>query len=278
MFDKKVHLIAVILIVIGLCITCTAVSSVEKTKFNTDFMEGSFIGKVSLENDSESYMHSYADSQHGITYNISTVDDTVSLMEIYQLQGASGPTKVKLNGNVWNIYFTKAISNDDGSELDIVICQSQNKKQGYLIYAIFDEGSYDGSLSTSDESYTHYIKPLLKSIKLKNSSNVPKINDEFNLSEKEFKKQMDKIHAYKNGDTSALDDFSLNTGNSSDSSSSSSSGSSSGATYWASSSSGKFHNPSCEWAQKISGKNKVVFHSRDEAISSGYQPCSVCSP
>ena len=54
--------------------------------------------------------------------------------------------------------------------------------------------------------------------------------------------------------------------------------SSSGGTYWASSSSGKFHNPSCEWAQKISSKNKVVFHSRDEAINSGYAPCQVCSP
>lgn len=56
------------------------------------------------------------------------------------------------------------------------------------------------------------------------------------------------------------------------------SSSSSGATYWASSNSDKFHYPSCEWAQKISGRNKVVFHSRDEAISSGYQPCQVCGP
>ena len=54
--------------------------------------------------------------------------------------------------------------------------------------------------------------------------------------------------------------------------------SSSSATYWASSNSNKFHNPSCEWAQKISSRNKVVFHSRDEAINSGYQPCQVCSP
>ena len=60
--------------------------------------------------------------------------------------------------------------------------------------------------------------------------------------------------------------------------SSSSSSSSSGATYWASSKSGKFHLPSCEWAQKISSSNKVVFHSRDEAINSGYVPCQVCGP
>ena len=59
---------------------------------------------------------------------------------------------------------------------------------------------------------------------------------------------------------------------------STSSSSSSGTTYWGSSKSGKFHRPSCEWAQKIYGSNKVVFHSRDEAISSGYQPCQVCSP
>ena len=62
------------------------------------------------------------------------------------------------------------------------------------------------------------------------------------------------------------------------SSSSSSSSSDSGATYWASSNSNKFHYPSCEWAQKISSRNKVVFHSRSEALNSGYQPCQVCSP
>ena len=62
------------------------------------------------------------------------------------------------------------------------------------------------------------------------------------------------------------------------STSSSSSSSSSDVTYWASSKSGKFHYPSCEWAQKIYGSNKVVFHSREKAINSGYVPCQVCGP
>ncbi|WP_296863011.1 Ada metal-binding domain-containing protein [uncultured Methanobrevibacter sp.] len=56
------------------------------------------------------------------------------------------------------------------------------------------------------------------------------------------------------------------------------SSSSSGSTFWASSNSDKFHKPSCEWAQKISSKNKVVFHSKDEALNAGYSPCSVCNP
>lgn len=59
---------------------------------------------------------------------------------------------------------------------------------------------------------------------------------------------------------------------------SASSTSNSGTTYWASSNSDKFHYPSCEWAQKISSRNKVVFHSRSEALNSGFQPCQVCSP
>ena len=60
--------------------------------------------------------------------------------------------------------------------------------------------------------------------------------------------------------------------------SSSSSASDSGVTYVASSKSGKFHTPGCEWAQKIASSNKVVFHSREDAINSGYSPCKVCSP
>ena len=59
---------------------------------------------------------------------------------------------------------------------------------------------------------------------------------------------------------------------------STSSSSDSGETYWGSAKSGKFHRPSCEWAQKIHSSNKVVFHSRSEAINAGYQPCHVCSP
>lgn len=261
------------LIVVGVCISFAVVTSAETTKFNSDFMEGTFVGHVDLKNSSESYMQSYEDSKHKITYNISTVDDTVSLMDIYYLQGVMNPTKFKINDNEWNIYFSKAISDENNDELTIVICQCQKEKQGYLIYAIFDSDSYSGSLDTSDKSFVNFIKPLLESIKLKETSKIPKINEEFGLSEKEFQQQMDKVQAYKNGDTSALDDSSFMNDKSSSSSSSSS-----GDTYWASSSSGKFHKPSCEWAQKISGKNKVVFHSKDEALNAGYSPCQVCNP
>ena len=266
MGNKKFNFIAIILIFVGVCISFTVVTSAETTNFNSDFMEGTFVGHVDLKNSSESFIQSYRDSQNKITYNISTVDDTVSLMDIYYLQGVMNPTKLKINGNDWNIYFSEAIENETGNTLTIVICQCQKEKQGYLIYTIFDSDSYTGSLNANDESFVKFIKPLLESVKLKETSKIPKLYEQFGMSEKEFQKEMDRVHAYKNGDTPAIDDTS------------SSSSSSSGTTYLASSSSGKFHKPNCEWAQKISSKNKVVFHSRDEAISSGYQPCSVCNP
>ena len=42
--------------------------------------------------------------------------------------------------------------------------------------------------------------------------------------------------------------------------------------------SGKFHDPSCQWAQKMTEGNKIQFSSRDDAINQGYEPCKVCNP
>lgn len=53
---------------------------------------------------------------------------------------------------------------------------------------------------------------------------------------------------------------------------------SSNVTYVCSQKSDKFHLPDCEWAQKISPKNKITYNSRDAAISDGRIPCQVCNP
>ena len=65
---------------------------------------------------------------------------------------------------------------------------------------------------------------------------------------------------------------------SNDVSSSSDDESSTSSEYWASAKTDKFHLPTCEWAEKISDANKVVYHSRDDAIEDGKVPCSVCNP
>lgn len=181
------------------------------TPFKTDFMEGSFVGNVKLANDDEAFMRSYEDKENKITYNISTVDDSDALMDIYYLQGVMNPEKRNINGNDWNIYFTQAVEGNDTESDDnamtIVICQSQGEKQGYLIYSIFDAKSKINGTTIYGQAYTDYIEPLLKSITLKESNDVPKINEEFGLTEDQFAQQMDLVKEYKSGNTSVLEGY-----------------------------------------------------------------------
>ncbi len=181
------------------------------TPFKTDFMEGSFVGNVKLANDDEAFMRSYEDKDNKITYNISTVDDSDALMDIYYLQGVMNPEKRNINGNDWNIYFTQAVEGNDTASDDntmtIIICQSQGEKQGYLIYSIFDAKSKVNGTTIYGQAYTDYIEPLLKSITLKESNDVPKINEEFGLTEDQFAQQMDLVKEYKSGNTSVLEGY-----------------------------------------------------------------------
>ena len=127
-------------------------------------------------------------------------------MDIYYVQGVANPEHRSFNGNDWNIYFSQAIQgNDTNNKLNIIICQSQGEKQGYLIYMIIDSKTdLNVSSNVFGEPYKSYVEPLLKSITLKESSNVPAINDQFGLSESDFAKQMYLVHQYKSGNTSVL--------------------------------------------------------------------------
>lgn len=180
MFRKKFNVIAFLIILsIGLFITSAAVNGVDTTKFTTDFMEGNFVGNVELNGN----MSSYVDSKNGITYNLSTVDNTNPVIDLYKNQGLSDPTEVSLNGNDWNIYFADAIPTGDDNKnevMNIIICQSQKEKQGYLIYVIIDSKSdyIQPSMDTSSEAYTLYVEPLLQSINLKECDDVPNVYDE----------------------------------------------------------------------------------------------------
>ena len=185
-------------------------SNTQTTPFESEFMKGAFVGNVTLQNDTEKFMQSYHDEQHDITYNISTVDNSTALMEIYEIQGVTNPDERSFNGNDWKIYFTQAVpgndTNNTNGTMNIVICQSQAEKQGYLIYAIFGSDSDVNSTGNAfGQSYTDYVEPLLKSLSLKESKNVPAINEEFGLSEDEFAQQMELIHQYKAGNASALE-------------------------------------------------------------------------
>ena len=162
-------------------------------------------------NTNESFLASFKDNEHNITYNLTTMDDSNSLMEIYQFQGVKGPDHRSYNGNDWNIYFGEAMpavnnttKQDTNQSMGIIICQSQKESQGYVIYAIFDLTKVNFTLNTFGDSYVKYIEPLLKSIDLKQSNNVPAIHEQFGISKDDFNKQMDLIHQVNAGNRSAL--------------------------------------------------------------------------
>ena len=217
MENKNIIIIAVVVVIVAALAVVFATGmlnnnakNVETTPFETEFMQGSFVGKVKLVDDKEKFMHSYKDKENKITYNISTVDDSDAMMDIYYLQGVMNPEKRTFNGNEWNIYFTQAVegndSNSDADPMNIIICQSQGEKQGYLIYMIIDAKSkVNATQNTYGQSYTDFVEPLLKSITLKESKNVPKIYEEFGLTKDQFKQQMDLIQEVKKGNTSALE-------------------------------------------------------------------------
>lgn len=217
MENKNLIIIAIAIIAVIAIVGAIFVSGVfdgnkdlGTTPFKTDFMEGAFVGNVSLVNEKEKFMHSYVDKEHNITYNISTVDNSTALMDIYEVQGLSNPEKRSFNGNDWNIYFTQAIPGNDttikeNNTMNIVICQSQGEKQGYMIYAIID-GKSDVNLTGKmhGPAYKDFIQPLLESITLKESKNVPKISEEFGITDDEFAQQMDLVYQLKAGNKSVL--------------------------------------------------------------------------
>ena len=218
MEDKNIIIILAVIVVIiavaGYAFATGMFNGTQNTQtspLKTEFMEGNFVGDVKLVNDTQKFMHSYEDKQHHITYNISTVDNSSALMEIYELQGVTNPEERSFNGQEWNIYFTQAMPGNNTTQnanetMNIIICQSQGQKQGYLIYAIFNANSdVNATGQMFSPAYKEYIEPLLKSISLKESKNVPKINEEFGLTEDEFAQQMDLIHQYKAGNRTALE-------------------------------------------------------------------------
>ena len=40
----------------------------------------------------------------------------------------------------------------------------------------------------------------------------------------------------------------------------------------------KYHDPDCEWAQKIKPENEIWFDSIEDAEDNGYHACKVCRP
>ena len=203
-----IGVVIVIIAVLGVIFATGALNNkTVGTPFETDFMSGAFVGNVEKMNTNESYVASYKDKEHNITYNLTTMDNSSALMEIYKFQGVKGPDHRTYNGNDWNIYFGEAmpvINNttnaNSNQSMGIIICESQKDTQGYVLYVIFEDLSkVNFTLNTFGDSYVQYIEPLLKSLNLKKSNNVPAIHEQFGLTQEQFDQQIQLIRQAQGG-------------------------------------------------------------------------------
>ena len=203
-----IGVLIVIIAVLGVIFATGALNNkTVGTPFETDFMSGAFVGNVEKMNTNESYVASYKDKEHNITYNLTTMDNSSALMELYKFQGVKGPDHRTYNGNDWNIYFGEAMpvinnTTNAGSNksMGIIICESQKESQGYVLYVIFEDLSkVNFTLNTFGDSYVQYIEPLLKSLNLKKSNNVPAINEQFGLTKEQFNQQIQLIRQAQGG-------------------------------------------------------------------------------
>lgn len=215
MEKKYIIIIAVVVVIIAVLGFVFATGALNRTgpqtPFDTEFMSGTFAGNVEKVDTNESFLASYHDNNNNITYNLTTMDNASALMEIYEFQGVKGPDHRKYNGNDWDIYFGEAMpvvnnttNNTQGKAMGIIICECQKESEGYVVYSIFDVNKVNFTLNTFGDSYVKFIEPLLKSVTLKESKNVPKVHEQFGMSQDDFNKQIELIRQVKAGNTSAL--------------------------------------------------------------------------
>lgn len=136
---------------------------------------------------------------------------------------------------------------DSNRHINLTCFDENNKSVGSVVYNVAQSGSYD-NITLPNGSDIKYVNMIVH-----NSKN----NVIYNNTTSNMRTDNDITVDHPPKETQS---------------------SSSSTKYVASSKSGKFHTPNCEWAHKIASKNKVTFSSREDAINKGYSPCQVCCP
>ena len=208
-----IGIVVLIVAVVGAIFATGFLNNTQTTAFDTEFMSGAFTGNVAKGETNESFLATYHDDANNITYNLTTMDNSSELMELYKFQGVVGPEKRSFNGQEWNIYFGEAlpvINNttqaDASKAMGIIICEAHTDHQGYVIYTIFsDLSKVNFTLNTFGDSYVKFIGPLLDSIQLKQSDNIASVSQQFGLSDDEFAQQIELVRQINAGNLSALE-------------------------------------------------------------------------
>lgn len=213
--NKKIILsVAIILIIViaGLIIAGVFNNNEVRTSFDNHFASGKLVGNVTVKNESDNWSASYFDKTNNIEYNMSTVKNATFLVDLYAVQGLSGPEERTFNNQEWDIYTGQGVqsandtqNNTVNTTIQVYMCVANKDNQSYVIYVIC--GNPD-KINASDnifcEGFKNFIEPLLKSMSLKHDDNAPELSTLFGVDQKTLEQQDYLLKQAKNGNQTAI--------------------------------------------------------------------------
>ncbi|MDO5849214.1 MAG: hypothetical protein Q4P18_06745 [Methanobrevibacter sp.] len=211
--NKKIILVAAIVVVVAIVAGAlfsgilNSSSSEGTTPFSNEFMEGDFVGTVNVVNNTDKWAVAYKDPVHHIEYNVSTCKNASFLVDLYSVQGMTGPEHRTFNNQNWDIYLGQGQQeiNNRNVTLQIFMCVADKDNQSYVIYAIFNNNTQvKVGNNLYCDAFTEYIEPLLTSITLKHNSGAPELYDLLGVDKATFDQQADLLKEVKKGNQTAI--------------------------------------------------------------------------
>lgn len=202
-----IAIVAVVAIVAGVIFSGALAPEEAKTPFDTNFMSGAFSGNAKLANDTDEWGVTYEDSGNDIEYNITTVKNASFIVEMYTLQGMSGPEHRTYNGQEWDIYTAQGVNEGNGTNtsVQVYMCVAGKDGQDYLVYVIFsDIQKVNASDNVFCPAFKDYVQPLLESIKLKHNADAPELSTILGVSQEDLDTQYHLMKEAKKGNQTAI--------------------------------------------------------------------------
>lgn len=192
MSKKFLALITILLTMVAVFIGIysTGVFS-SNTDFNTKFISGTIHGNATLvESPNNSYNWSlrYNDKTNNISYAFFAIKDGNFFINFFKSAGFEKIESKTFNGTKWDIYFLKTPLFFDSQRNNIAIFSVTNSsfyynyycvshKNGAAYFAIIGSNKVRGDNSLNSDLFEDFVEPLLNTIKLKNSDNIPTTQD-----------------------------------------------------------------------------------------------------
>ena len=194
--NKKILIGVGVIIICAFAITCflggDGIFS-PKTSFSTKFLDGEIQGNAFQEPDLGRYRFQdfqieFTDYSNSIYYYFNVQKNISFLIDYYKWLGVKKISDYEYNGINWTVYYFDAKANSKSingtSKINGYCCVASRDGIDYLISVSSDK--IPSNNSTDSELFKNYVKPLIESLTLKKTQNVPYLYEWWGFKEEEF--------------------------------------------------------------------------------------------